>query len=148
MELVVPKGMLKFAKRSGLIASNPLQHVQPLRQRDKAFHRALSEDEFERLLHHVHYRGSRAGKCKSWRPCQCRGIWLVLGETGMRKGESIALRWEDVDSDRSEIVVRGHDDDEGPKTAASQRKIPMSERVRQLTERAKSGTEGRVAAES
>ena len=145
MELVILKAMLKFAERSGLIARNPLQHVQPLRQRDKAFRRALSEEEFERLLNHIHHRGSRAGKCKSWRPCQCRDIWLMLGETGIRKGELTALRWEDVDFARSEIVVRGHNDDDGPKTTASNRCIPMSERVHGLLEeRAKSGAEGRV----
>ncbi len=52
-------------------------------------------------------------------------IILVAVQTGMRKGELLALRWEDLDFDQNRILVR-NSKNERP------RKIPMSTEVRNL----------------
>jgi len=144
-ELGLLKSMLNFGEREGSVAENPLKRAESLKARKKYTKRALTREEFEKLINHEHRNGSRCGPSKSSRPCNCKDLWLMLGETGMRKGEFIALRWDDVDLQRRVVTVRGHDDDEGPKTAASWRKIPMSDRVhRMLTARAANRVGDRV----
>ena len=56
-------------------------------------------------------------------------------QTGLRKGELLALRWCDIDPERDEIRVR-HTLYKGtlqsPKTKASLRSVPMTGRVREI----------------
>ncbi len=33
-------------------------------------------------------------------------LWLILASTGMRRGEALGLRWEDVDTDNSRLSIR------------------------------------------
>ena len=33
-------------------------------------------------------------------------LWLILASTGMRRGESLGLRWEDVDLENSRLSMR------------------------------------------
>jgi integrase len=61
-------------------------------------------------------------------------LWWLLLETGMRPGEALALRWEDVDLERRVVYVRralsqvrGQLVFEEPKTQKARRGIPVSE---------------------
>ena len=60
-------------------------------------------------------------------------LFILALKTGMRRGELLALRWEDVDLDKGMLQVRGtlRRTREGltfgtPKTAASRRKVILS----------------------
>ena len=144
-EVLLLKAMLTFGERQGIIGYNPLKGLATVKIRRRAPKHILTMEEFDRLVTHVHPNGSRAGRCSSNRACRNSDIWLMLGLCGLRKSELANLRWSDVDLDRAEINIREHEDDEGPKTAASNRTIPVVERVRlMLLRRSANGTDGRV----
>jgi len=125
--------MLRFGERHGLIALNPLRHLPPIKVRDKMFKRALTWEEFGKLLDHEHPCGSRYGTSSTkTKACTCHDLWLMLGETGIRRGELAALRWSDIDFEEREVIIQNHDDDQGPKTPASCRRVPMSDRVYEM----------------
>jgi len=60
-------------------------------------------------------------------------MWTVASDTGLRVGEIVALRWEDVDLDREELVVsqsvgrtaHGTPQVKKPKTASSARTVEL-----------------------
>jgi integrase len=59
-------------------------------------------------------------------------LWLVNALTGLRRGELLGLRWEDVDLDRSVLQVRqalvevaGKRQFEEPKTASGKRQVEL-----------------------
>ncbi len=65
----------------------------------------------------------------------------VMFATGMRSGEAIGLRWEDVDFERGEIRIRRTrvDGKDGPpKTPGSRREIPLFPDARQYLEQQRS----------
>ena len=70
-------------------------------------------------------------------------VWLLL-LTGLRIGELLALRWQDVDLDAGLLRVRrtlyeGHFDE--PKTRSSARTVPLSSRGLLILSRFKTGLE-------
>ena len=68
-------------------------------------------------------------------PAPWRQIVEFAIQTGLRKGELLALRWSDVDFGRNEIRVRHtlyRGKLQSPKTRASMRVIPMTSRVREI----------------
>lgn len=48
-----------------------------------------------------------------------KALWTVLAYTGLRRGEALALRWEDIDLDRAVLTVRRG------KTARARRQVPL-----------------------
>lgn len=87
-------------------------------------------------------------------------LWTVYVTTGLRRGEALALRWDDLDLDTGTVQVRRNRtsaqsrdgrivyDDERPKTAAAQRRVTLDEatvaavrahRAAQLEERLAAG---------
>jgi integrase len=48
-----------------------------------------------------------------------RTLWLVLAYTGLRRGEALALEWDDIDLDRAVLYVRDG------KTARARRQVPL-----------------------
>lgn len=54
---------------------------------------ALSASQLQRLLRQT--EGSR------WHP-----LWVLIGSTGLRKGEALGLGWQDVDMDAGKLTVR------------------------------------------
>jgi integrase len=70
-----------------------------------------------------------AAKLLAALPRSERALWACAFYAGLRRGELMALRWEDVDLGRSEIRVRrSWDDKEGPiepKSAAGKRTVPV-----------------------
>ena len=67
-------------------------------------------------------------------PAGDRALWATALYAGLRRGELMALRWEDVDFDAGWIrVERGWDKAEGPiepKSRAGRRRVPMAQPLR------------------
>lgn len=110
--------ILSFALSRGYIATNPLHRLSRIEKpqqvaRRKA--RRLSRDEVQRL-------------CDAATP-RYRPVIMMLAWTGLRVSEALALRWEDIDFEAKEILVRRQLDDKGrlkkPKTRAGVRTLPL-----------------------
>jgi integrase len=92
---------------------NPYHNIKSLKQ-PKVHIEPFSMEEVERILKTVR--------------ADYRNYYLVRFYTGMRTGEVDGLKWENVDFDRREILVREtliHGKTEYTKTDGSQREIPM-----------------------
>lgn len=76
----------------GLVSHNPVLGIKPFPEADRARTRYLSTDEKQRLL----------AVC----PPALRRIVLFALKTGMRQGEILGLRWEDVDAVSHQIVLK------------------------------------------
>lgn len=48
-----------------------------------------------------------------------RTLWLVLAHTGLRRGEALALEWDDIDLEHGTLLVRSG------KTARARRQVPL-----------------------
>ena len=134
------RGALEDAVNNELLKDTPAKRVKRPRA-DRTEARSLTPEEVARLL-----KGAEGLRYLT-------ALKLILG-TGLRRGEALALRWEDVDLDRGEARVRGTlvRQDDGPlevvkpKTARSRRVASLSpsvvallkvHRARQLEERLK-----------
>lgn len=114
--------VFRQACRSHMIDANPMTEVEPPHSRKKQSHRSsFPEEELEELLRRAdHSDFSLIFRLASW--------------TGMRIGEILGLRWEDIDFERHvihvchnlEYVNRGYYLGP-PKTETSIRTIPISE---------------------
>lgn len=92
---------------------NPYRNIKPLRLQ-KVHIEPFSMDEVERIIKYVRE--------------DYRNYYHVRFYTGMRTGEIDGLKWENVDFDRREILVREtlvNGQTEYTKTDGSQREIPM-----------------------
>lgn len=138
----VLRAVLDAAVRDGLLARNPAAAVKrPTVERIEA--RYLSPADVGRLL-------AAAGSSR-YRP-----LLGVLAGTGLRRGEALALRWEDVDLDQATVRIRGTLARIGgalivtePKTERSRRTLPIppavvatlrTVRLRQREDRLRAGT--------
>jgi integrase len=83
---------LTDAVRDGLLTRNPVLVVQPPRVTSTKVV-PLTPDEARRLL--------AAGETS-----RLRALWLVLLGLGLRRGEALALRWDDIDLDHKTLSVR------------------------------------------
>ena len=110
---------LEEAVRVGQIPNNPLDRVRPPRQQPKRV------DSFTvqqiRALSRVTEQHRLAN------------LFTVLWQTGLRIGEALALRWEDLDLDnasltvhRNLVEVHGHMLLQRPKTIAGEREIALT----------------------
>jgi integrase len=116
---------LKQAMHWGIIGRNPSELVIPPRPRTREM-TALNRSQLQHLLHVT--AGSR------WHV-----LWVLLGTTGLRLGEALGLKWDDVDlAERRLVVRRTLQPHPGrgllfapPKTEKSRRTIQLSEAARQ-----------------
>ncbi len=116
---------LKQAMHWAIIARNPSELVMPPRPRSREM-TALNGCQLQHLLDAT--AGSR------W-----HSLWVVLGTSGMRLGEALGLKWEDVDLAEGKLVIRRtlvRHPGQGllfapPKTEKSRRTIHLSEVARQ-----------------
>ncbi|MBA3551675.1 MAG: site-specific integrase [Actinobacteria bacterium] len=125
------------AVRWGRLARSPADQATPPRRRPVEM-KTWRAEELGTFLGHV-------------REDRLSAAWLLLATTGMRRGELLGLRWEDVDLEagraairRTWIVVDGHAEASTPKTAKGRRTVPLAaetvaalkaHRVSQLEER-------------
>lgn len=86
-------GALDQALRWGLIARNPVTLVDPPRVPDDGEWLPMDEEQAAMLLDAIH--GDRL-----------EALYTVALALGLRRGEALGLRWEDVDLDRAELHVR------------------------------------------
>jgi len=93
---------LELARKRGLIDSNPAKDAtRPRTARSKPF--APTASEVRDVLAAAQRRDPEIGDAAT-----------ILASTGMRRGEFIALRWADVNLDRSELHVASAISDGGP----------------------------------
>jgi integrase len=110
--------MLAEAQADGLIPLNPVGYVKRLPEPTPDID-SFTLDEVEKILD--------AAKGQE------QALFSVLLLTGMRPGEALALRWDDVDFKRDELFVRSTLSRYGlgsPKTRGSVRAVKMLPRVR------------------
>ncbi|GAA6760936.1 tyrosine-type recombinase/integrase [Thermus oshimai] len=116
------KALFREALRLELVARNPAEAVSlRLPQGEKAA-RALEPHEVARLL-------EEAERSKS--PDMALLLRLML-ETGLRRGEALALQWRDIDFTRGEVKVwrswtkvEGRGTFSAPKTRSARRTVPL-----------------------
>jgi integrase len=113
---VVLHRALKQARRWGLVHENAAEAVDPPKVPNKDV-TPLSPDQARRFLEAV--RGDRL-----------EALYVLAVHTGMRQGELLALRWEDVDLEADVLRVRG------TKTARSRRTVKLSQRASEAISRA------------
>ncbi len=104
IELSCLRAMFNKAIVSGKTPENPVSQVKFLKEDDRRL-RYLEENELEMFV----------GKCSS----QLRPIVAMAFNTGMRKGEILNLKWDNVDLRRRIIYVLGTKTDE-------KREIPIN----------------------
>ena len=113
-QLTVIKHMLKKAVEWGLARTNPAAGVRQLSVNDERT-RYLTEDEIDRLI--------TACKAEESRPWLAPLVTLALN-TGLRPGEQVQLRWEQVNWDRDSITFKQ------PKTLRV-KTIPLNEAAKE-----------------
>jgi integrase len=111
---VIVKQALRDAIRHKHIRSNPLDDVKPPKQQRKEKD-VLTADEVRRLLETV--RGGRF-----------EGVYVLAATCGLRIGEILALRFEDIDLEQGTIRVERtlyHGECSAPKTLSSRRTLTL-----------------------
>jgi integrase len=111
---VILKQALRDAVRDRHIRSNPLDDVKPPKQQRKE-KAVLTPDEVRRLLETV--RGERF-----------EGAYVLAATCGLRIGEILALRYEDIDLAAGTIRVEHtlyHGERTAPKTSSSRRTLTL-----------------------
>ena len=115
--LVCLRTVMKRAVKDGLASSNPCSGVEKLASRPKQ-RGAISEAEAERVFRDI----------EEWDDPRHYWICRLSYLTGMRFGEVVALRWEDVE-DGWISVRHSWGEKEGlkdPKTRKSKRRLPLA----------------------
>jgi integrase len=125
IELACLRHIFNLAMKWGKAASNPVQGVK-FPKEPQAKDRILSEEEEPRLLEAVR-TGHKAKHLEA--------IIVTALNTGMRKGEILNLKWENVDFKNRVITV------EGTKTGEI-RRIPMNNKLTEIFQSAKKESKG------
>jgi integrase len=116
--------MFAFGVRRGWCTRNPVALVEKPRGRRNIHIRFLDVQELEGLLEAT--------------PTDLRGmtervLYLTAAMTGLRRGELLALRWQDIDWTAGVVRVRRNytrGQFDTPKSRRSSRAVPLAERVR------------------
>lgn len=120
------KAVLNRALEWGVIETNPLQTIKPLKLDSKGVIRYLSEDEEHRLRAALNDRQQELVDSRNsgnaWREARgkekypdltgalvdyLKPLVLVVLNTGIRRGEAFSLKWENVNFERKSLVVMG-----------------------------------------
>ncbi len=113
-DLGVLKCILNRAVMNGLLEKNPIQRVRPFKESSRD--RVLSQEEYEVFLSKCSPRISTIVQMAYW--------------TGMRKGEILGLRWEQVDFQNKVINLEAAD----TKTE-EKREVPLTDTLVELLKR-------------
>ncbi len=110
--------------KRGWCQANPCEHVEKPRVQRSEDIRYLTQEELEAVIRAI-------PSATTFGPTD-RALILTAAMTGLRQGELLALRWEDVDWPASSIRVRRNyvrGEWGTPKTRRSSRAVPMADRV-------------------
>ncbi len=121
--LSILKTMCKHAVQWGYLDANPAQYVERPRGEEREM-TVLTPEEIRRLIE---------AATEPWLT-----LWLCLVLTGMRRGELLALLWDDIDFDRQQIHVRRalwRGQITSPKSRRSQRAIDMTDTLTRALQR-------------
>ena len=128
-------GMFGFATKRGWATSNPVAATdRPRAPGPTQDIRYLTRDEVERLLDAV--PADRTGPTD-------KALYLTATMCGLRQGELVALRWQDVDAEAGVIRVRrsySRGKFGAPKSRRGSRAVPMPVRVARSLEAHRSRT--------
>lgn len=137
------KKLIKFAKVQGYTDNNPFDKVVMPNIKRKAKHRKNYYDKDE-LLEFL--KAARKTNLRTYT------YFLILGSTGLRRSEALALKWSDIDFKNNILTVNrtvalGLDNRQilqAPKTPKSRRAVPISDHLKDTLlafkkERAKQG---------
>ena len=121
--LGILKTMCKHAVQWGYLDANPAQYVERPRGEEREM-TVLTLEEIRRLIE---------AATEPWRT-----LWLCAVLTGMRRGELLALLWDDIDIDRQQIHVRRalwRGQITSPKSRRSQGAIDMTDTLTRALQR-------------
>lgn len=123
------KGIFKTALQNGYILRNPAEDIK-IRSKTEKHRRALTDEERKAMLavaetHHA-------------------GLWaLTMLYCGLRRGETVALKWENIDFKNKKLTVSqaacyetNQATEKAPKTAAGNRVIPITDHLLKRLKRA------------
>jgi integrase len=111
--------VFEFAQRRGWCSRNPCKLVDKPRVEKTTDIRFLTEDELEALL-------------RATTDPRDRVMYMIAAMTGLRQGELLALRWQDVDWPAARIRVRRNyvrGEWGTPKTRRGSRSVPLADRL-------------------
>jgi integrase len=121
--LIFLGGIYAYAELHDLVATNPVRRVEKPRSPESTEVRFLDEAELEALLRAVP-RDVLGGVE--------RALYLTAAMTGLRMGELLGLRWEDIDWSARRVRVRQafvRGEFTTPKSARGSRSVPLAARV-------------------
>ena len=121
-ELNTVKNLFRKAVEWGYLAQSPTAEVKKIKTA-KGHFRFLSGEEIELLLE----------ACMATGNSHLYGIVVTALNTGMRKGEILNLRWENVDMKRATIQVASGTD--GHTKNYETRSVPMNRSLREVLEK-------------
>jgi integrase len=113
------KALFREALRLELVARNPAEAIQVRLPKGEKAARALEPEEVARLLEAAEASRSR----------DMALLLRLMLETGLRRGEALALQWRDVDLERGEVRVWRAWAKVGSKGAFTPLKTPTAKRV-------------------
>lgn len=114
-------GIFKYAKRIGLIDSNPMQDVSLPRARAAEDTYAYTLEEIRGMLDVL--------------PARPRAVIAVAAFTGLRKSEIAALRWEDYQEGAIFVQrAKWHNTIDEPKTEKSRAPVPVIDQLADVLE--------------
>lgn len=130
---VVLSRILQIAVGDGHIASDPTKDKRLTHSKKKSVRPVPSHDDYLKLLRDI----------STLREPHERLYMAIIGYTGLRKGEALALRWTDIDFDNKEINVRKSIDVnssnkkrpatiKAPKTRSGVRTVPLVDALRDI----------------
>ncbi|CAN5220264.1 site-specific integrase [soil metagenome] len=118
------QAIFALALKRGWCTTNPVAAIDKPRNRHDHDIRYLNAGELEALLHAV--PETELGRLE-------RTFYLTAAMTGLRRGELLALRWQDVDFEAGVLRVRrtySRGQFGTPKSRRSSGAVPLAERVR------------------
>ncbi|MBP8284018.1 MAG: tyrosine-type recombinase/integrase, partial [Chromatiaceae bacterium] len=103
-EIRTLKALMNHALETGVIDRNPLQHAKAPRILTARPPRWYTRDELARIYAQELAIPKETTDADKALHRDYRWVWQLLANSGMRRGEALQLRWEDVGSDEIRIV--------------------------------------------